>query len=162
MRRPPLWVRNLVLGIVVVVPFIATLGAIVLLWNRLVTWTDIALLVGVDGNKQYHYLQDPDVFYPFDQWVHVYVEFDPAGPTFSAYRNGTPLAGFNMPNGPGVSITPQASQKLMGGLTGELDLVRIYGSPAAGLATSLARERRATTRPRPSPSSRSRSSRARP
>ena len=47
MKQPPLWVRNTVLLLVVVLPFLATGWAIVLLWNQLVTWTDVALLVGM-------------------------------------------------------------------------------------------------------------------
>ena len=43
-----LTIRKIVMLVVVVLPFLATLFAIVLLWQRAVNWTDIALLITFD------------------------------------------------------------------------------------------------------------------
>ncbi|HLE96601.1 MAG TPA: acyl-CoA desaturase [Candidatus Thermoplasmatota archaeon] len=47
MRAPPLWLQNSVILAAVVLPLVGTVAAVVLLWNRLVGWTDVALLVGM-------------------------------------------------------------------------------------------------------------------
>ncbi|HYE07101.1 MAG TPA: autotransporter-associated beta strand repeat-containing protein [Planctomycetota bacterium] len=84
----------------------------------------------------------PDSFFPLNQWVHLFFDFDSGTSAGTIYKNGAaqPTIPFNSP----ASISTTGQQPQIGRFEGSIDLLRVYSTGDAALAAALAAEASAT------------------